>query len=151
MLQPTCILGHKLQQESIACIDTAVGGAHCAFSHFLACSTCFSTVSLFTSLQSSSPYTVFPTQCNKGQPSQHVSCYYTGDKPQAFVGSREWIGAIELGYVLDERLGVSAKVITVSSGAEMGSKARELAQHFDSQDTPVMVRLPGMHIAAAGQ
>ena len=70
-----------------------------------------------------------------------MSGYYTGDKPQAFVGSREWIGAIELGYVLDERLGISAKVITVSSGAEMGSKARELAQHFDSQGTPVMVRL----------
>ena len=64
-----------------------------------------------------------------------------GDKPQAFVGSREWIGAIELGYVLDERLGVAAKVITVSSGADMGSKAREIAQHFDSQGTPIMVNM----------
>lgn len=66
-------------------------------------------------------------------------CGPAGDKPQAFVGSREWIGAIELGYVLDERLGVASKVITVSSGAEMSTKAREIAQHFDSQGTPIMV------------
>ncbi len=65
-----------------------------------------------------------------------------GDKPQSFVGSREWIGAIELGYVLDEQLGVTAKVITVASGAEMGTKSREIAQHFDNQGTPIMVRLP---------
>jgi len=58
------------------------------------------------------------------------------------VGSREWIGAIELGYVFDERLGVAAKVITVASGAEMGSKSREIAQHFDSQGTPIMVTMP---------
>lgn len=57
------------------------------------------------------------------------------------MGSREWIGAIELGYVLDERLGVIAKVITVASGAEMGTKSREIAQHFDSQGTPIMVRM----------
>ena len=55
------------------------------------------------------------------------------------MGSREWIGAIELGYVLDERLGVASKVITVSTGADMGSRAREIAQHFDSQGTPIMV------------
>ncbi|KAL3153417.1 hypothetical protein ABBQ38_011753 [Trebouxia sp. C0009 RCD-2024] len=62
-----------------------------------------------------------------------------GDKPQAFVGSRQWIGAIELGYVLDELLGATHKVITVSSGAEMSSKARDIAQHFDTQGTPIMI------------
>lgn len=64
-----------------------------------------------------------------------------GDKPQAFVGSRQWIGAIELGYVLDQLLGATHKVITVSSGAEMSSKARDIAQHFDTQGTPIMVGL----------
>ena len=56
-----------------------------------------------------------------------------GDKPSSFVGSKQWIGAIELGYILDTLLGVSSKVITVSNGAEMASKAREIAHHFDSQ------------------
>ena len=30
-----------------------------------------------------------------------------GDKPSSFVGSRNWIGAIELNYVLDTHMGVS--------------------------------------------
>ncbi|KAK9823147.1 hypothetical protein WJX72_000610 [[Myrmecia] bisecta] len=62
-----------------------------------------------------------------------------GDKPSKFVGSRQWIGAIELSYVLDSLVGVTSKIITVSSGAEMGTKAREIAQHFDQQGTPIMI------------
>ncbi|KAK4427021.1 putative Ufm1-specific protease [Sesamum alatum] len=34
-----------------------------------------------------------------------------GDKDPSFIGSREWIGAIELSFVLDKLLGVSCKVI----------------------------------------
>ncbi len=49
------------------------------------------------------------------------------------MGSKQWIGAIELGFVLDTLLGVSCRVIIVSSGAEMASKAREIAHHFDTQ------------------
>jgi len=37
-----------------------------------------------------------------------------GDKPRGFVGSNQWIGAIELSYVLDEYLGVTSRIITVS-------------------------------------
>ena len=37
-----------------------------------------------------------------------------GDKDKSFVGSNKWIGAIEIGYVLDEYLGVTSKVITVN-------------------------------------
>ena len=32
-----------------------------------------------------------------------------GDKQQSFVGSKQWIGAIELSYVLDTLLGVQAR------------------------------------------
>lgn len=49
------------------------------------------------------------------------------------MGSKQWIGAIELGYILDTLLGVSNKVITVSSGSDMPSKAREIAHHFVTQ------------------
>ena len=38
--------------------------------------------------------------------------------------------------MLDERLGVTCKVLTVVSGADMASKARELAHHFDTQARP---------------
>lgn len=62
-----------------------------------------------------------------------------GDKPAEFVGSRQWIGAIELGFVLETLIGVQSKILTVPSGDDMPSKARELCAHFDSQGTPVMI------------
>uniref|UniRef100_A0A2P2KFK2 UFSP1/2/DUB catalytic domain-containing protein n=2 Tax=Rhizophora mucronata TaxID=61149 RepID=A0A2P2KFK2_RHIMU len=62
-----------------------------------------------------------------------------GDKDHSFIGSREWIGAIELSFVLDKLLGVSCKVINVMSGAELPEKCRELALHFENQGTPIMI------------
>ncbi|KAJ4961545.1 hypothetical protein NE237_021455 [Protea cynaroides] len=62
-----------------------------------------------------------------------------GDKEPSFVGSREWIGAIELSFVLDKLLGVSCKVMNVRSGSELPEKCRELALHFETQGTPVMI------------
>ncbi|OIT04818.1 PREDICTED: probable Ufm1-specific protease [Nicotiana attenuata] len=62
-----------------------------------------------------------------------------GDKDPSFIGSREWIGAIELSFVLDKLIGVSCKIINVRSGAELPEKCRELALHFENQGTPVMI------------
>ncbi|GJP65223.1 hypothetical protein CLOP_g22136 [Closterium sp. NIES-67] len=62
-----------------------------------------------------------------------------GDKEPSFVGSSQWIGAIELSFILDHLLGVTCKVLTVSSGADMPSKGRQLAHHFTTQGTPVMI------------
>ncbi|KAJ8450617.1 hypothetical protein Cgig2_020254 [Carnegiea gigantea] len=77
-----------------------------------------------------------------------------GDKDPSFIGSREWIGAIELSYVLDKLLGfmfaikrenltcagqASCKIINVRSGAELPEKCRELAMHFETQGTPIMI------------
>lgn len=62
-----------------------------------------------------------------------------GDKDPSFIGSREWIGAIELSFVLDKLLGVSCKVINVRSGSELPEKCRELAMHFETQGTPIMI------------
>ncbi|CAN6464361.1 unnamed protein product [Victoria cruziana] len=62
-----------------------------------------------------------------------------GDKEPSFIGSSEWIGAIELSYVLDKLLGVTCKIINVRSGSELPEKCRELALHFETQGTPVMI------------
>ncbi|KAJ7536129.1 hypothetical protein O6H91_12G057300 [Diphasiastrum complanatum] len=62
-----------------------------------------------------------------------------GDKDPSFIGSREWIGAIELSFVLDKLLGVTCKILNVRSGAEMPDKCRELAMHFTTQGSPVMI------------
>jgi hypothetical protein len=37
-----------------------------------------------------------------------------GDKTRDFVGSNNWIGAIELSYILDDYLDVTSKIITVN-------------------------------------
>ncbi|PSR95916.1 Ufm1-specific protease [Actinidia chinensis var. chinensis] len=62
-----------------------------------------------------------------------------GDKEPSFIGSRDWIGAIELSFVLDKLLGVSCKIMNVRSGAELPEKCRELALHFETQGTPIMI------------
>lgn len=49
------------------------------------------------------------------------------------MGSKQWVGAVELSYVLDSLLGVSSKIITVARGADLPTKAREIAHHFDTQ------------------
>ena len=48
-----------------------------------------------------------------------------GDKDKSFVGSNKWIGAIEIGYVLDEYLGVTSKVITVNRCGAGGQQSVE--------------------------
>ncbi|KAE9361200.1 hypothetical protein PF008_g1266 [Phytophthora fragariae] len=62
-----------------------------------------------------------------------------GDKPERFQGSTEWIGSLEVGYVLDELFGVTFRSLSVSSGAQLPDVARELIYHFETQGTPVMM------------
>jgi len=33
-----------------------------------------------------------------------------GDRQPSFIGSSDWIGAVELGYIMDEYLGITCKV-----------------------------------------
>jgi len=90
-----------------------------------------------------------------------------GDKPASFVGSRDWIGSVEISLLLDHfyqvhaepptvrhvsrvltwlhplhgssRLQASCRIIHLSSGSEFPSKASELARHFETHGTPVMI------------
>lgn len=64
---------------------------------------------------------------------------HIGDKPPSFIGSREWIGANEVCYVLEKLTGVESKILHISRGSEMINKGRELAQHFDDQGSPIMI------------
>ncbi|XP_077984323.1 ufm1-specific protease 2-like [Glandiceps talaboti] len=62
-----------------------------------------------------------------------------GDKTPKFVGSRQWIGSIEVSTCLDQILGITSKIMFVNNGAELGNKGRELALHFQIQGTPIMI------------
>jgi hypothetical protein len=61
------------------------------------------------------------------------------DKETSFVGSREWIGAIEVGLILKHMYGITCKTLFITSGSEVNSYARQLAAHFDTHGTPVMI------------
>lgn len=45
-----------------------------------------------------------------------------GDKPSSFVGSRQWIGSTEVAFVLEALLGISCRIVSLSSGNEMASR-----------------------------
>lgn len=56
-------------------------------------------------------------------------------------GSKEWIGANEVCFVLESLTGLSSRIEFVSSGGEMESKGRLLAKHFETvslQHTPCL-------------
>ena len=62
-----------------------------------------------------------------------------GDKPASFVGSKQWIGSMEVSFCLQSLLAVESMIVNVSSGAEMTSKARQIAEHFRIHGTPIMI------------
>lgn len=62
-----------------------------------------------------------------------------GDKEESFVGSRQWIGSSEVSYVLNHLFGITSKIIFVNSGADLANKGRELAHHFTTNGTPIMI------------
>lgn len=66
-----------------------------------------------------------------------------GDKKRDFIGSTQWIGAIEISLCLQHLYGVQCSVLHVSSGTEIPSKAAQLQSHFETQGTPVMIGMCG--------
>ncbi|CAI2352236.1 unnamed protein product [Caenorhabditis sp. 36 PRJEB53466] len=62
-----------------------------------------------------------------------------GDKEQKFIGSRQWIGSTEISFVLNELLQLECRFIATNSGAEVVERVRELARHFETAGTPVMI------------
>lgn len=61
------------------------------------------------------------------------------DKPKSFVGSRQWIGSMEVSMCLQHFLDVDSRIVNVKSGAEMAAQGPTLAQHFVTYGTPVMI------------
>lgn len=78
-------------------------------------------------------------RCVPGHKDIQQALVDVGDKQASFVGSRQWIGSIEVQAVLDHLLGVTSKIMFVSQGSELATKGRELANHFMTEGTPVMI------------
>lgn len=62
-----------------------------------------------------------------------------GDKNKDFVGSNDWIGSMEVSFVLDADLGVTCRIMSLRQGDTLNSVCLELAEHFDRHGTPVMI------------
>ena len=62
-----------------------------------------------------------------------------GDKEAKFIGSKKWIGSTEVGFVLETACGTESRFLSVNSGSELESRARELINHFETQGSPVMI------------
>ena len=62
-----------------------------------------------------------------------------GDKEAKFIGSKKWIGSTEVGFVLETACGTESRFLSVNSGSDLGSRARELLTHFETQGSPVMI------------
>ncbi|KAG4065148.1 hypothetical protein HA402_007545 [Bradysia odoriphaga] len=78
-----------------------------------------------------------------------------GDKPQAFVGSREWIGALEVFYIIDTLFDVSCKIQHIPKG-DMKRYISVLRLYFEQFGGLVMMGgdidasskgIAGIHIA----
>uniref|UniRef100_A0A7I4KEQ6 Ufm1-specific protease 2 n=1 Tax=Brugia malayi TaxID=6279 RepID=A0A7I4KEQ6_BRUMA len=67
------------------------------------------------------------------------SLYDCGDKDAMFVGSQQWIGSIELGYCFENMAGIESRVLTTNSGTEVTGNIRQLALHFKTHGTPIMI------------
>ncbi|CAF0947418.1 unnamed protein product [Didymodactylos carnosus] len=61
------------------------------------------------------------------------------DKPKKFLNSRQWIGSMEVSYVLQNYLNIECKIITVDQGANMSEHVREIIHHFETEGTPIMI------------
>jgi len=62
-----------------------------------------------------------------------------GDKEEPFIGSKEWIGSMEVSYCLGHLYDVTCKTLHCSTGADLAYKGRELYTHFVEEGTPIMI------------
>lgn len=62
-----------------------------------------------------------------------------GDKSFAFLGSKQWIGSTEVSFVLQTLLNIDVRILRASSGGEMLALIPQIANHFDTQGTPIMI------------
>ncbi|XP_076333048.1 ufm1-specific protease 1-like [Tachypleus tridentatus] len=62
-----------------------------------------------------------------------------GDKPDSFVGSREWIGSVEVAMCIDFFYNVLCKILHLKSGSELKETVNEFHRHFDCFGSPVMM------------
>ncbi|KAF6039841.1 UFSP1 [Bugula neritina] len=62
-----------------------------------------------------------------------------GDKEKGFIGSKEWIGSVEVGLVIDKLYDIPCKILHVSNGYQFNSHIQEIRNHFLSNQSVLMM------------
>ncbi|KAL7077792.1 hypothetical protein ACQ4LE_003023 [Meloidogyne hapla] len=62
-----------------------------------------------------------------------------GDKPSNFLGSKKWIGSLELSFCLQNMFNITSKILTSKCGTDLAEHARALIFHFENGGAPVMI------------
>ncbi|KAK3933337.1 Ufm1-specific protease 2 [Frankliniella fusca] len=60
------------------------------------------------------------------------------DKPENFYGSRDWIGSVEVGYVLN-KFNVDFRILHITGDCNWEPHVKKLTQHFQEGGCPVMM------------
>ncbi|XP_045126809.1 ufm1-specific protease 1-like [Portunus trituberculatus] len=62
-----------------------------------------------------------------------------GDKETSFIGSRQWIGSVEVSYILDSLYDVPCKILHMGQGKDIKAQLGALQEHFRVKGAPVMM------------
>ncbi len=62
-----------------------------------------------------------------------------GDKPASFIGSKEWIGCNESGFVLNQYFGIDFKILSVFQAQNIDQCISQLFSHFIHRQSPIMI------------
>ncbi|CAL4072483.1 unnamed protein product [Meganyctiphanes norvegica] len=84
----------------------------------------------------SSPPTVAPVPSNRRVQEILVEI---GDKEGDFAASKQWIGSVEVGLVIDTLYDIPCKILHCNSGADLIKHIDTLFEHFKNKGAPVMM------------
>eukprot|EP01127_Copromyxa_protea_P018364 TRINITY_DN5769_c0_g1_i1.p1 TRINITY_DN5769_c0_g1~~TRINITY_DN5769_c0_g1_i1.p1 ORF type:complete len:550 (+),score=102.90 TRINITY_DN5769_c0_g1_i1:95-1651(+) len=65
--------------------------------------------------------------------------YASGQRTTSFIGSKEWIGSLEIQTILRAYNNISSKILHISKGSEILEHTDALFEHFATQGTPIMI------------
>ncbi|VDO09253.1 unnamed protein product [Rodentolepis nana] len=84
--------------------------------------------------------TVVPLQPLPSHRAIQEALVKVNDKPAKFIGSRQWIGSLEVSFCISELYDVQCRLIPVARGRDFTpTAAAVLVEHFSSGGGPVMV------------
>ncbi len=62
-----------------------------------------------------------------------------GVESSSFVGSKKWIGSQEVGWILDDLLGVSCSYVSCASADDIIASAGKMVDHFKNNGSPILL------------